>query len=262
MTADFVKNYEVSTLKSIGMKKYLDILPELERVKEQGINITTYCEPFAGSFNVGLKVGGYGLGLKLVLNDLDSFIYDYWICIKENPKKMYDRIVNLSDKLNNTDENDEILHILAVNKHSSNKFDRAAFKWVLSRFLGTKGLIVRELKYKDLDFNIECNSLSLSGADILNLDYIEVFEKYDSEETFFLLDPPYYIPRVGGYYSCESEFFYHKEFSDYVKKLKGKWLLTYNNSDYIKELFKEYNQESIKIDMFGLDYSELYIRNY
>lgn len=53
MTADFVKNYEVSTLKSIGMKKYLDILPELERVKEQGINITTYCEPFAGSLMLG-----------------------------------------------------------------------------------------------------------------------------------------------------------------------------------------------------------------
>ena len=92
-----------------------------------------------------------------------------------------------------------------------------------------------------------------------NLSYEEIIGKYDSKDTFFFFDPPYYMNKTDGYYRANCEYFYHKEFAERVKQIKGKFLITYNISDYISELFNEYRQDSYTANKYK---KTLYIRNF
>lgn len=96
---------------------------------------------------------------------------------------------------------------------------------------------------KHLDFY---QSRLRNGTTILNKDYGEVVRKYDSVDTFFFFDPPYEKTRsIYGYGE-------HKDF-DFVRLLeilrgiKGRFLMTINDSARIRELFKEFTVKSTRV---------------
>ncbi|MCK9416631.1 DNA adenine methylase [Candidatus Dojkabacteria bacterium] len=74
-----------------------------------------------------------------------------------------------------------------------------------------------------------------------NLDYSEIIKKYDNVNTFFYLDPPYY----------KKEFYYknhnflnlqnHIDLANILKNINGKFLLSYQNNDFIIDLYKDFN---------------------
>jgi DNA adenine methylase len=86
----------------------------------------------------------------------------------------------------------------------------------------------------------------LSGV-IIECDGFEnVIKRWDGEDVFFLLDPPYY--NAEGYYNGFSVDD-HKRLLKLLKKVKGKWLLCgYANELYDGELkeFKRYEFEVVK----------------
>jgi len=75
---------------------------------------------------------------------------------------------------------------------------------------------------------------------IHHLDYSEIFEMYDSENTFFYMDPPYYrkefIYDGCGDYTKQ----FHIDLRDNIKNLKGQFLLSYNNDKFITNLYKDF----------------------
>ena len=67
-----------------------------------------------------------------------------------------------------------------------------------------------------------------------NLDYSKVIEKYDSENTFFYVDPPYW--KTENYYSShEFDAKDHELLCKQLKEIKGKFALSYYEFD---ELFQ------------------------
>lgn len=78
----------------------------------------------------------------------------------------------------------------------------------------------------------------LKDTVILNQDYREVIEAYDSPNTLFYLDPPYEQARkTAGYKHSRFDMVAMKEVLDGVK---GKWVLSINEGEHIRELFKGY----------------------
>ena len=77
----------------------------------------------------------------------------------------------------------------------------------------------------------------LEDVEIYNVDYKELIYKYDSKDTFFYLDPPY--ENSNGLY--KNDVVRTEELYDILSNIKGKFLMSYNNSDVAKELFKDYN---------------------
>jgi DNA adenine methylase len=106
----------------------------------------------------------------------------------------------------------------------------------------------------------------LKHTRILNKDYKDVIRKEDGKDTFFFLDPPYE----------ESEDIYkhgvidYEEMRDVLKGIKGKFLLTLNNSKQLRDVFKDFKLSTIRvpgsktkkgIGMRG-DRNELIVKNY
>jgi len=94
----------------------------------------------------------------------------------------------------------------------------------------------------DNDINYIYNDINQYDCDIIaneihHLDYKEIFKKYDSIDTVFYLDPPYYNKE---FYYINSENFYHEELRNEINKLKGTVILSYENKRYIRELYKDF----------------------
>ena len=80
----------------------------------------------------------------------------------------------------------------------------------------------------------------LSHATLTNESYEKVLQKHDSPSTFFFMDPPY-EKSVGLDYAEGSDTFPFAKFADDVRKLKGKFLVTINDSRAIRKLFQGLN---------------------
>ena len=70
------------------------------------------------------------------------------------------------------------------------------------------------------------------------MDFQTVIEKYDSEKTYFYVDPPYYIVGEGNYYS-NHEFNRqdHERLANCLKSIKGKFSLSYYDFPQLSEWF-------------------------
>lgn len=99
---------------------------------------------------------------------------------------------------------------------------------------------------------------------IENKDFQNLIEVYDRPNALFYLDPPYY--NAEKYYDDAFAENDHIRLFETLKKTKGKWVLSYNNSQAIKELYKDFT--IIEVERFNNlsnknnEYKELIIRNY
>lgn len=100
-------------------------------------------------------------------------------------------------------------------------------------------------------------------------DFREILTYYDSKNTFFYLDPPYRNTTRSSYPVGK---FTDKDYMDLYNlciNMKGKFLLSINEDEFIKSLFSKFNIANIKIPYSGSSqkkgrkkYSELAITNY
>lgn len=80
---------------------------------------------------------------------------------------------------------------------------------------------------------------------IENRHYSKIFEYHDSKETFFYIDPPYYNHEEDygkGIFSKDD----HSKIFDYLNALKGNFLLSMNDNELYRELYKDYKIEEIE----------------
>ena len=135
-------------------------------------------------------------------------------------------------------------------------------------FGGTMGLFKIVSKYytPELvvynDIKVYDESMILPDYDIKhNLDYVEVLDNYNYEDSFFYLDPPY----IGKekYYSntFEDGISDHFRLFNELKKLKGKWLLSYQDPHLLREWYSDYNFDTYKGNS-RYHLSEIIIKNY
>lgn len=83
----------------------------------------------------------------------------------------------------------------------------------------------------------------LKNVKIFNTDYKELIKKFDSPNSFFYLDPPYEGSNKKHY--KHHEFDYEK-FKNILSKIKGKFLISINDSKNIRKIFKDFNIKNVK----------------
>lgn len=106
----------------------------------------------------------------------------------------------------------------------------------------------------------------LNSVVVENLDFEQLIKTYDREAALFYLDPPYY--EAEKYYPDRFNPEDHVRLRDALCRIKGKFVLSYNDCPEIRELYKDYviieveRLDNLVTKVGGRRYRELIIRNY
>ncbi|HBJ2622088.1 DNA adenine methylase [Clostridium botulinum] len=106
----------------------------------------------------------------------------------------------------------------------------------------------------------------LRNTYVENLSFEKIIDKYDREYSFFFCDPPYWETAGYGNSFGEDE---HLLLRDKLKNIKGKFLLTINDHEKVREWYKDFNIIETKVNYSVSKnkkgrgkYGELIITNY
>ncbi|WP_039761618.1 DNA adenine methylase [Bartonella queenslandensis] len=222
----------------MGGKHYLrkTIVPILNNIEHE-----TYVEPFLGSGVIFLNKGPSKYS---VINDLNGEITNLFQCVQNH----FD---DLAKRLEWFVCSRELFFDLAsIDPESLSKVERAA------RFLFLQSCVMYgKEKYVSFSFgrkrSAEFNPDKLLSrmrrirhklidTVILNLSWERVIELFDAPDSLFYLDPPYLLKKK--YYSSGN--FVEDDFVNMAKVLKGlegKFVLSLNDCDSVREIFKEFD---------------------
>lgn len=125
---------------------------------------------------------------------------------------------------------------------------------ILSKTYSFKQTIYNDIKIYD------SNTILLKANVTHNLDYSKIFEKYNTEDSFFYLDPPY-IGKEHYYENTFDSMEDHYLLSKKIKELKGKWMLSYLDHPILREYYKDYRFDTYAGDSIYRK-KEIVIMNY
>ncbi|WP_337881760.1 DNA adenine methylase [Chromobacterium haemolyticum] len=86
--------------------------------------------------------------------------------------------------------------------------------------------------------------LRLSGTYVENLPWQEVMRRYDRAHTFFYCDPPYW--QTEGY-GVNFGFEQYQELAEFMRRCKGKVMVSINDHPDIRACFEGFHMESLGI---------------
>ena len=118
--------------------------------------------------------------------------------------------------------------------------------------------------------NLEEVKKRLSTVLIENRSFAELIQRHDGSGTLFYCDPPYYETEkyydTGDFVFDESQ---HVLLRDKLANIKGKFVLSYNDHPFTRELYQGFVIEEVeRSNSMGIAaggerrYKELIIRNY
>lgn len=99
------------------------------------------------------------------------------------------------------------------------------------------GLVPKDMK-KAREY-LTAVSERLKRVVIENKDFQKIIISYDKKDTLFYLDPPYY--KAEKYYTAKFTKEDHVRLKEILCDIKGKFVLSYNDCEYIRKLYKGYN---------------------
>ena len=220
--------------KSRAIKHISPLIPEFNE----------YREPFVGGGSVFVYLKQRYPNKKFWINDIYKNLYHFWASSQTETDELILQIRNWKSEY----ENGKELHrYLKENIDSFDALKKAAAFFVFNRitFSGTTesgGFSNGAFEKRFTESSIKrarLLSTILPKTKITDFDYQKVVET-DGGDVFIFLDPPYYSARKSALYGKNGKLhtgFDHYRFAETMKKTKHKWLITYDNSPFIKDLF-------------------------
>jgi DNA adenine methylase len=192
--------------------------------------------------------------VDFIYNDINHLNYNLFNQLKSNidfiseikdikvDKNYYSDVLS---KLNDGDELQKAIQWLIILTCSSiNKIGQ-------NSWLGDNEFEIFKLKFRAYKpFIDKINKIH-------NWDYKRVFTEYDSESTFFYIDPPY-MDKEDYYINHNFNRESHLELSDILKSISGRFVLSYWYFDDLENLYRKFKIEK-KRTLMGTEYL---IKNY
>ncbi len=199
-----------------------------------------YCEVFGGAGHILFTKSKSPVE---VYNDLDDNLTNLFIQIRDNK----DKLLNLLE--NNTPVSRALFQKYLKTYQEGMEIDRA-FKYFyvlnLSFNSDIKGKSFRITKTRSEShryfFKVDLIKLCsdrLKDIVIENVDFRRLIRLYDSPDTLFYLDPPYYDKE--RYYTFNFSETDHKDLADILQNIRGKAILSYYESlplSYYKDWYQ------------------------
>ena len=201
-------------------------------------------EPFIGGGSVYVYLKQKFPYKKFWVNDLHFTLYKFWEMCEQDVDSVIKKIYQWRNKFSNGKE----LHkFLTENISGFNGLETAAAFFIFNRitFSGTTesgGFSGQAFSGRFTESSIQ--RLKQFGeligkTKITNLDFQEVIEQKGGN-VFLFLDPPYYSATKSALYGKSGNLhknFDHDRFAKTMKNCNHKWLITYDDSEFVRKKF-------------------------
>jgi len=201
-------------------------------------------EPFLGGGSIFIYLKQRYPNKKFWVNDLHYSLFKFWEMCQNNVNAVIEKVYEWRHKFLNGKE----LHkFLTENISKFNDLETAAAFFIFNRitFSGTSesgGYSEQAFQGRFTEssiYRLKHFGKIINGTIITNLDFQKVIES-DGENVFLFLDPPYHSATKSALYGKNGNLhkgFDHIRFADVMKNCKHNYLITYDDSEYIRELF-------------------------
>lgn len=240
-------------------------------------NFKEYREPFLGGGSVFIYLKQLYPERIYWINDIYENLFYFWRYCQIDSDNLIKQIIAWKIKFQ---EGKLLYKYLIENLEKFNELEKASAFFIFNRitFSGTTesgGYSQKAFEKRFTDSSIErVKKLSqiLNNTHITNYDYQKILEA-DGKDVFLFLDPPYYSAEKSALYGKRGGLhkgFDHEKLVSILKHTNHKWLITYDDSDYIRNLFSWANIQSWNLT-YGMrningninqNGQELFIANY
>jgi DNA adenine methylase len=217
----------------------------VERIAALVPHFDEFREPFVGGGSVFVYLKQKFPDRKFWINDKYPELATFWREMKANPVLVAAQIRRWKNDFAGGGR--QLFYFLRENKANFNATELAAAFFVFNRitFSGTTeagGFSVQAFEKRFTESSItrlEKIPPLLRDVRITDSDYEKVINA-DGQDVFLFLDPPYFSATDSALYGKNGNLhktFDHERFAATLKTCPHRWLLTYDDSPYIRELF-------------------------
>ena len=238
--------------------------------------ISEFREPFVGGGSVFFAVRSiFQNTISYWINDLNYDLYCFWKQTRDNNVDLVKTLVDT--KANN--KNGKVLFeeltrakdLLSQNRKLLPEFERAVRFFILNRI--TFSGIVDSGGYSEAAYQKRFTDSSIERVKMISpFDYSKSLF-HDGDDVFIFLDPPYWKATESKLYGTRGALhttFDHIQFAENMKNCSHKWLITYDDSPIIRDLFSfaEIQEWTLQYGMNNYKRrtaakgNELFIKNY
>lgn len=185
-------------------------------------------------------------GLKIIANDKFIPLYNFWSTCKSDKDIMCRELVK---RINSIDK-EEFTRLRQTIMGNNDQISQSTMYFIINRcsFSGATlsgGFSLEASKKRFTTSSIDkIKNLNLTNFEIYNLDFEEFICLHNSTNSnqgnLMFLDPPYYIQSTlyGNNGDMHYDFDHDKLYNCLLTKTN--WIMTYNNCDYIRNLYKDF----------------------
>lgn len=227
-------------------------IPLVDQFSDSIKTYDRYIEPFAGGAAIALHFAIHR-NTHVVINDKDPAIYSFWKCVVDTPNDFIHRVQTTEIKLEQWYKCKETMQ-----KSNGNNFldlGFAAFFLNRCNFSGSlksnpiggikqagKWRMHARFNKEDLVNRVRRIARHKRNIKVSNLDAVDLI-KTTTKSDIIYLDPPYYKQGQKLYNDYLTEGG-HERLADSLRENQARWLMSYDNCDYIKQLYTNLRVQS------------------
>lgn len=222
-----------------------------------------YVEPYAGGAAIAITLLYLEYIERAHLNDLSASLYAFWRCVLDDPEALCKLIRDTPVTVEEWRRQKAVQAAaapdrldLAFSTFFLNRTNRSGIlgagiiggkkqtgKWPLDARYNKDDLTKRILKIASYSPRISLHNMD-AGAFIRG-----PLSKDIPKSALVYLDPPYFV-KGGQLYEDHYQAEDHAQIANLVKRIRQKWIVTYDNVSPIRELYSSFRQQT-----FTLHYS-------
>lgn len=255
-----------------GKSKAIDLI-----LAQCPANIAEVREAFVGGGSVFLALKSTTQIQNFWINDLNYDLYCFWHSVQDEIDRLLAAIAALKEEFA---EGKALYSFLKTEFSSVSDFDRAVRFFVMNRITFSGVMDSGGYSQQAFEKRFTWSSIVrlkqaaawLSGTKITHGDYAELLFS-EGKDVFLFLDPPYWKATKSKLYGIKGDLhtsFDHQKFATMMSQCPHRWLITYDDSAEIRELFSFAHivewQLQYGMNNYGRNYApkgnELFIKNY